>query len=85
MFSTATKDDAVTLKNVSQNTAYDAKDDLQTAANQAGRKVRSLFNSASDDISEASDKVTAEIRSNPVRSSMIALGVGVVLGALLRR
>jgi len=78
MFSTATKDSA-------QNTAQDIKSDLNNAANQAGRKVRSLYNSASDEISHASDTVTTEIRTNPVRSSMIALGIGVVLGALLRR
>jgi len=78
MFSTATKDSA-------QNTAQDVKRDLSIAANQAGRKVRSLYNSASDEISYASDTVTKEIRTNPVRSSMIALGIGVVLGALLRR
>jgi len=78
MFSTATKDSA-------QNTAQDIKGDLNNAANEAGRKVRNLYNSASDEISHASDKVTAEIRTNPMRSSMIALGIGVVLGALLRR
>jgi ElaB/YqjD/DUF883 family membrane-anchored ribosome-binding protein len=85
MFSTATKEDATNLKNASQNTAQDIKGDLHTAANQAGRKVRNLFNSASDEISQASDTVTTEIRSNPVRSSMIALGIGVLLGALIRR
>ncbi len=66
-----------------------AKDDtvttLQNSANEAGRKVRSMVNAASDEISHASEKVNGEIRSNPVRSSMIALGVGVLLGALLRR
>ena len=74
MFSAATKDSA-------QNTVQDVKSDLTTAANQAGRKVRNLYNSASDEISQASETVTKEIRTNPVRSSMIALGIGVVLGA----
>lgn len=61
------------------------KDDLQKTANQAGRKIRSLYNTASDEFSHASEKVTSEIRTNPVRSSIIAMGVGVLLGALLRR
>jgi len=78
MFSTTTKDST-------QNAAQDIKGDLSNAANLAGRKVRSLYNSASDEISHASDTVTTEIRTNPVRSSMIALGIGVLLGALLRR
>ncbi len=82
MFPSKAKDD--TAKNL-KNSAHEMKEELQSAANQAGRKVRKAFNSASDEISYASDKVTGEIRANPVRSSVIALGVGVVLGALLRR
>ena len=85
MFSTATKEDVNNLKNSSQDSAQDIKGDLHNAANEAGRKVRNLYNSTSDEISHVSDTVTAEIRANPVRSSMIALGIGVVLGALLRR
>lgn len=82
MISSTVKDDAVdNLK----NSACEINDNLHNAANQAGRKVRSLYNAASADISQASDKVTSEIRTNPVRSSLIALGVGVFLGALLRR
>lgn len=82
MFPSKAKDD--TSKSL-KNSANEIKDELQDAANQAGRKVRRAFNSASDEISSASDKVTTEIRTNPVRSSVIALGVGMVLGALLRR
>jgi ElaB/YqjD/DUF883 family membrane-anchored ribosome-binding protein len=58
---------------------------LSDAAHNAGRKVRGMLNTASDDISQASEYVGAEIRTNPLRSSMISLGVGVLLGALLRR
>lgn len=64
---------------------HDVKEDMQDMAHQAGRKVRNLFNAASDEVTHVSETVTTEIRTNPVRSSMIALGVGVVLGALLRR
>ena len=79
---TISKDDGVAnLK----DSVHDINGELHNAANQAGRKVRSLYNSASDEIANASDTVTNEIRSNPVRSSMIAMGVGVLLGALLRR
>ncbi len=85
MFSTATKDEAIKLKTVSQSTAHELNKDLHVVANEAGRKIRSLYNSASEEISQAGDKVSAEIRTNPVRSSMIALGLGVLLGALIRR
>ncbi|MEQ1888477.1 MAG: hypothetical protein ABL951_04765 [Alphaproteobacteria bacterium] len=61
------------------------QDELHDAANQAGRKVRDMLDSASEELSDAGDKVSREIHTNPVQSSLIALGVGVVLGALLRR
>lgn len=82
MFPSTTKTDTVSEM---KNSAHDVGAELHNAANQAGRKVRSMYNTASDEISHASDKVTGEIRSNPVRSSMIALGIGVLFGALLRR
>ena len=82
MFNSPSKDATVTSLKSSAN---EFGDDLQNAANQAGRKVRSMYNSASDEISHASEVVTTEIRSNPIRSSAVALGVGVILGMLLRR
>ncbi len=82
MYPSTAKDDAVTnLKNA----AYDAKDSLNDAASQVGRKARNIYNAASDEFAHASNQVTAEIRANPLRSSAIALGIGVLLGALLRR
>ena len=86
------KDDTVSnLKNV-QNyrnstgaIVEETKDDIREVANKAGRKVRKLVHTASDEFAHAKDTVTTEIRSNPVRSSFVALGLGVVLGALLRR
>ena len=63
----------------------DLNESLHNAANNAGRTVRGMYNTASDEITHASEKLTSEIRSNPVRSSMVALGVGVLLGALIRR
>jgi ElaB/YqjD/DUF883 family membrane-anchored ribosome-binding protein len=82
MFPSTAKNDTV---NDLKNTASDMQDGLNKAANQAGRKVRDMYDAASDELSTVSDKVTSEIRSNPVRSSMIALGVGALIGALLRR
>lgn len=58
---------------------------LNDAAHDAGRKVRGMIHSAGDELSHARDYMGTEIRSNPVRSSVIALGVGVLLGALLRK
>lgn len=90
---TASKDDTVSnLKNGTQNfrataseTIDDTKEDLRDAANRAGRKVRGLFNTASDEITHARDSVTRQIRTSPIQSSLIALGVGFLAGALFRR
>lgn len=82
MFDSSKKDDTIpTLK----HTVHEAGNELHSTANQAGRKVRSMYKAASEEVSHASDIVTEEIRLNPVRSSVIALGVGVLLGALIRR
>ena len=73
-----------TIKNVKM-ASDDMQDELHDAANQAGRKVRGMLDSASGELSHAGEVVSKEIHTNPVQSSLIALGVGVVLGALLRR
>jgi ElaB/YqjD/DUF883 family membrane-anchored ribosome-binding protein len=78
----ATKENAT---NHIRDVKNDVKDEMQDMAHRTGRKVRHLFNTASDEVSHASEVVTTEIRTNPVRSSMVALGVGVLIGALLRR
>jgi ElaB/YqjD/DUF883 family membrane-anchored ribosome-binding protein len=73
-----------TINNIEES-ACDMANSITSAGNQAGQKVRSLYNNASDEVTHASEKVTGEIRSNPVRSTVIALGVGALIGALLRR
>ncbi len=59
--------------------------ELDSAANQVGKTVRNAYDSASDEVSDFGNSVTDQIRSNPIRSSAIALGLGMVLGALIRR
>jgi ElaB/YqjD/DUF883 family membrane-anchored ribosome-binding protein len=86
---TATKDDNISNLKSSTPSFQDNVDktanDLQYAANKAGHKVRAFISSAADEISHAGDTVTGQIRSNPLQSSLVALGVGFVLGALFRR
>lgn len=82
MFNSPTKDgNTINLKDAS----CEMGESLHDAAHNAGRKVRGVIHSASDELSHAREYVDMEIHSNPVRSSVIALGVGVLLGALLRR
>lgn len=96
MLSATTKEAANATVSDAKATAYSAKRDFnnasedignefERAANKAGRQVRGFIDSANEQFSEASEKVTGEIRNNPIRSSAIALGLGFVLGALFRR
>lgn len=79
------KNSAQDFRSNASELAHEAKGDLRDAANQAGRKVRGYIDAANDEISQATDTVTKEIRSNPIQSSLIALGAGFILGALFRR
>ncbi|ESQ77728.1 DUF883 C-terminal domain-containing protein [Asticcacaulis sp. AC402] len=96
MLSSATKAAANVTKSLAENdlrnAVRDAKgngqDGLQNVSDyalDAGQKVRSFVDKAVDRTRDASDKLTTEIKSEPIRSSAIALGAGFVLGALLAR
>lgn len=65
--------------------ASQVKDDLYEVANVAGRKVRLLLDNAASEASHAKEVVAEQIKEKPIQSSLIALGIGVVIGALLRR
>jgi ElaB/YqjD/DUF883 family membrane-anchored ribosome-binding protein len=67
------------------DTAHNLGENIHEAAHDAGRKVRGMIRSAGDDLCHARDYVGSEMRTNPVRSTLIALGVGMVISALLRR
>ena len=83
---TAVKDENIhNLKSGQDNSVMEAKENLRDVANQAGRKVRGMIDSATSEITHAKDTVTSQIRTKPVQSSLVALGVGFVLGALFRR
>lgn len=96
MLSNATKESARITKDLAANDLKSAANDagnqvnnavdhLSDYANQAGRTVRHYIDNASDELSHVSDRVTSEIRTNPVRSTLIALAAGFVIGAIARR
>ena len=60
-------------------------EDLSHYAHDAGQRVRHFIDHAGDELGHASERVSSEIRANPVRSSAIALGIGFLIGAVLRR
>jgi ElaB/YqjD/DUF883 family membrane-anchored ribosome-binding protein len=96
MISTATKVAANATKASAENDLKRAADDLAADgraavdsvseyANEAGQKFRSFVDRTLESTNRVSSGVQDEIRLNPVRSSLIALGAGFVLGALLTR
>lgn len=96
MFSSATKDaanEAISdAKNATQNAKRDLREvskdsraELSQYAEKAGRDAREFIESARGQFDQAGQRIGTEIRENPLRSSAIALGIGVLLGALIRR
>ena len=76
------------LRNAAQDVEADGRDILHNVsdyANEAGQKVRGFFDKTLDTTNKVTHNVEAEIKSNPIRSSAIALGAGFILGALLTR
>ncbi|MDV6332249.1 hypothetical protein [Asticcacaulis sp. 201] len=63
----------------------DVLNNVSGYANEAGQKVRGLFDRTADTTSQYTRKIESEIKTNPIRSSAIALGAGFILGALLTR
>ncbi|MDR3449556.1 MAG: DUF883 C-terminal domain-containing protein [Alphaproteobacteria bacterium] len=61
------------------------KEDLGDLAQQAGRRVRHVIDEAEGSATRVANGMTAAVRENPVQSSLIALGVGAVIGMLMRR
>ncbi len=55
------------------------------SANQAGRKVRELIDTATHEARDATATAEQQIRSHPLAAGAIAAGVGFLIGALFRR
>lgn len=73
------------IKKVAHEMKNDVKHDMNKAARQAGISARKLLDFANDEFEYVTDVVKTEIRANPIKSGAIALGVGFVLGLILRR
>ncbi len=96
MISTATKVAANVTRASAENDLKSAADEVVAEgraaidsvsdyANEAGQKFRSFVDRTLESTNRVSSGVQDEIRLNPVRSSLIALGAGFILGALLTR
>lgn len=72
-------------KSESGEAARDAGHTFTEKAAAAGHQVQNLINTTSDHISEFSEKLTSEVRNNPVSASIVAAGMGFILGLIVRR
>lgn len=61
------------------------KNDFEGVARRTGHQVRELADSAGHSLNDIGDVMTVKIRNNPVQSSFIALGIGILAGMLYRR
>ena len=61
------------------------KDDLEDIARQTGRQAREFAETAEENVLGAAETLTAKIYDNPVQSSLISFGVGILLGLMMFR
>lgn len=58
---------------------------LEEHARQAGQKARHIIDGTTGEVTEFVETVETRVQQKPVQSSLIALGVGVLIGLFLRR
>ncbi|BEV11383.1 DUF883 family protein [Asticcacaulis sp. DW145] len=73
-----------TVDNVEKSARHMA-DDLTSRANEAGAKLRHIFDDAHGHLNKASGRLNKEVHDNPVRTGLLALGAGVLIGMLIKR
>ncbi|MDI7776151.1 hypothetical protein [Asticcacaulis sp. EMRT-3] len=64
---------------------HEMLDHVSEYANEAGQKVRGMYDKTRNTTNRVSHNVESEIKTNPVRSTLIALGIGFALGAIFTR
>ncbi len=65
--------------------ARDKFEQLRERLNEAQERLSELYATAKEKVSEGARRTDETIRAHPYESLAIALGIGVLLGALLRR
>jgi ElaB/YqjD/DUF883 family membrane-anchored ribosome-binding protein len=80
------------IRKDARNTMGQVHSDLEGIVQNVGERVREFVETAEegliqakDSIIDATDNVTAQVRRKPLPAMAIALGIGVLVGAFLRR
>lgn len=80
MYSTPNKNDNINEK----NSTY-TSNSTHSAACDATRKVADTIHLAGEKVSNASHIAADKVRGNPLKASLMALGIGFVIGKLTNR
>ncbi|MDR3449547.1 MAG: hypothetical protein P4M15_07360 [Alphaproteobacteria bacterium] len=70
-------------EDIREDAKHAVKDEIESIAETAGRYARKAVEEGRH-LAEGGEGIVTAIREEPIKASLIALGVGVVLGALLR-
>ena len=63
----------------------DAKNDLTDLAEKAGRQAREFIDHAGEKVHDASATVKNQVKEHPVKTGLIAVGLGLIARAIFRR
>ncbi len=77
------EDDLRSLAETIKHEVQHASDIVADRAKKAEARIRQFTDHAGDDLTNLRDRTTRTINDHPVPSSLVALGVGFVLGVLL--
>jgi ElaB/YqjD/DUF883 family membrane-anchored ribosome-binding protein len=80
-----TENDAEEVVSSIYEAAAAIKEDVETLAQTAGRRVRNVIDAAESNVSEVTGNMTSVIRDNPIQSSLAFLAAGTILGLMVRR
>ncbi len=77
------EDDMHSLSETIKHEVHHATEVLTDRARKAEARIRQFTDLAGDDLGKVRDTATRTINDHPVPSSLVALGIGFVLGVLL--
>lgn len=73
------------VADATRHTMDDMRNDVRNMAGKAGQKMRQLMDSATSEVCNATGTVKKQIEEKPIQYSVAALGIGFLIGLLVRR